>query len=163
MDDIVFGTTKQSLCEKFARLMQEKFEMSMMKKLTFFLGLQINQEEERILINQIKYIREIIKKFGTSLRSVGISMSNTYKLYNDVGGKSVYQKLYREMIGPLLYLIASRPDILYSICMCTRFQSDPRKSHYLATKRIFKYLEGTQELGLWYSKCSSFELIAYND
>ena len=67
------------------------------------------------------------------------------------------------MIESLLYLTASRMDILFSICMCARFQSDPRENHYLATKRIFKYLEGTQELGLWYSKSSSFELIAYSD
>ena len=77
-------------------------------------------------------------------------MSNTWKLDNNEGDKNIDQKLYRGMIGSLLYLIASRPDILFSICMCARFQSDPRKSHYLATKRIFKYLEGTQKFGLWY-------------
>ena len=73
------------------------------------------------------------------------------------------QKLYRKMIGSLLYLIASRSDILFSVCMYARFQSDPRENHYLATKRIFKYLKETQELGLWYSKSSSFELTAYSD
>ena len=75
-------------------------------------------------------------------------MSNTYKLDNNEGGKYIDQKLYRGMIGSLLYLTASRPDILFSICMCTRFQSDPRENHYLDTKIIFKYLEETQELGL---------------
>ena len=86
MDDIIFGTTKQSLCEEFAKLMQEEFEMGMMEEFTFFLGLQIKQEEDGILINQTKYTREIFKKFGTSLRSVGTSMSNTYKLDNNEGG-----------------------------------------------------------------------------
>ena len=90
-------------------------------------------------------------------------MSNTCKLDNNEGGKHIDQKLYRGMIGSLLYLTASRPDILFSVCMRTRFQSDPRENHYLAIKRIFKYLEGTQELGLWYSKSSSFELTAYSD
>ena len=90
-------------------------------------------------------------------------MSNTCRLDNNEGGKHIDQKLYRGMIGSLLYLTASRPDILFSICMCARFQSDPRENHYLAIKRIFKYLEGTQELGLWYSKSSSFELTAYSD
>ena len=97
--------------------------MSMMGELTFFLGLQIKQEEDRILINQTKYIREIIKKFGTSPRSVGTPISNTCKLDNNEGGKIIDQKLYRGMIGSLLYLTASRSDILYSICMCARFQS----------------------------------------
>ena len=131
-----------------------------MGKITFFLGLQIKQEEEGIFINQTKYIREILKKFGTSPRSVGTSMSNTCKLDNNEGGKHIDQRLYRRMIRSLLYLIASRPDILFSICICARFQSDPRENHYLATKRIFKYLKGTQELGLWYSKSFLFELIA---
>ena len=143
--------------------MQEKFEMSMTGEFTFFLELQIKQEEERILINQTKYIRNINKKFGTSPRSVGTLMSNTCKLDNNERGKSIDQKLHREMIRSLLYLTVSRPDILFNICICTRFQSNPRESHYLATKRIFKYLEGTHELGLWYSKSFSFELIAYSD
>ena len=163
MDDKIFDITNEDLCQEFAELIPGEFKMSMMEKLTFFLGLQIKQEEDGILINQTKYIREIIKKFGTSLRSVGTPMSNTYKFDNNEGGKHVDQKLYRGMIGSLLYLTTSRPDILFSICMCARFQSNPRENHYLATKKIFKYLEGTQELGLWYSKSSSFELIAYND
>ena len=67
------------------------------------------------------------------------------------------------MFGSLLYLIARRLDITFSVCMCARYQSDPRESHLLATKRIFRYLNGTQSIGLWYSKNSSLELIAYND
>ena len=98
MDDIIFGATKQSLCKEFEKLMQEEFEMSMMKELIFFLGLQIKQEEKRILINQTKYIKTIIKKFGTSPRSIGTPMSNTYKLDNNEGGKSIDQKLSRKMI-----------------------------------------------------------------
>ena len=85
--------------------------MSMMGELTFFLGLQIKQEEEKIFINQIKYIREIIKKFGTSIRLVGTPISNIYKLDNNEGGKSIDQKLYWEMIGSLLYLTVSRSVI----------------------------------------------------
>ena len=114
--------------------MKREFEMNMMEKLTYFLGLEIKQEEIRIFINQTKYIKKIIKKFGTSPRSVGTSMSLTCKLDSNDGGKHIDLKLYRGMIGSLLYLIASRPDILFSICMCARFQSDPRESHYIATK-----------------------------
>ena len=87
-------------------------------------------------------------------------MSYTYKLNIDEEGKKFDQKLYRGMIGSLLYLTASRSDITFSICMCGRCQSDPRESHLLATKRIFRYLNGTQNIGLWYSKNFSLELLA---
>ena len=90
-------------------------------------------------------------------------MSNICKLNTDEEGKRVDQKLYREMIGSLLYLTVSRPDIMFSVCMCARFQSDSRESHLIATKRIFRYLVGTQSIGLWYSRNSSLELIAYSD
>ena len=143
--------------------MKENFEMIMMEKLTYFLGLRIKQEKNKIFINQTKYIKEIIKKFDTNPRSVETPMSYTCKFDSNEGGKHIDLKLYRDMIGSLLYLTTSRPDILFSICMYARFQSDPRENHYLAIKRIFKYLEGTQELGLWYSKSFSFELTAYSD
>ena len=93
----------------------------MMEELTFFLGLQIKQEKEGIFINQTKYIRKILEKFDTGSRSVGTPMSKIYKLDNNEGGKSIDQKLYRVMIGSLLYLTTSRSDILFSICMYDRF------------------------------------------
>ena len=114
--------------------MKEKFEMSMMRELTYFLGLGIKQEETEIFINQTKYIKEIIKKFGTNPRSVETPMSNTCKLDSNEGEKHIDLKLYRGMIGSLLYLTASRPDIPFSIYICAWFQSDPRESYYLATK-----------------------------
>ena len=150
-------------CEKFARLMQGEFEMSMMGELTFFPRLQIKQLEEGIVISQTKYIKEILKKFGSSTRTVGTPMSNSCKLDENEGGQSIDQKLYDGMIGSLLYLMAGRLDILFSVGMCARFQSNPKEIHHQATKRIFKYLEYTQHLGLWYSKSSSFELVAYSD
>ena len=90
-------------------------------------------------------------------------MSHTCKLEKDEEGKRVDQKIYREMIGSLLYLTANRPNIMCSLCMCARFQSNPRESYLLATKRIFRYLVGTQDIGLWYSKDYSLELTAYSD
>ena len=90
-------------------------------------------------------------------------MSNTCKLDNDEQDKRVDQKLYRSIIGSLLYLTASRSDIMFSVCMCTRYHSKPKESHLIATKRILKYLVNTQNVGLWYSKSSSLELVAYSD
>ena len=87
-------------------------------------------------------------------------MSISTKLDKDEGGKCVYSKLYRSMIGSLLYLIVSRPDIMFSVCLCARYQSCPKKSHLLPVKRIFRYLKDTPSLGLWYPKGSSFALHA---
>ncbi|GAV78046.1 hypothetical protein CFOL_v3_21514 [Cephalotus follicularis] len=90
-------------------------------------------------------------------------MSTSTKLDKDEKGKSVDQKLYRSMIGSLLYLTASRPDILLAVCLCARFQSDPKGSHIFAAKRIFKYLAYTPTLGLWYPRDSNFELHTFSD
>ena len=90
-------------------------------------------------------------------------MSSTCRLDKDESVKSIDQKLYRGMIGLLLYLTASRPDIMFSICMCTRYQSNPKESHLLAVTRILRYLSGSIEIGLWYSRDSSCDLIAYSD
>ena len=123
--------------------MQGNFEMSMMEKLNFILSLQNKQEKKKNFINQTKYIKQIIKKFEINDRSVRTPKSNTCKLCKDEEGKRVDQKLYRVMIGSLLYLMASRPDIMFSMCMRARFQSDPRESHLIDTKRIFRYLVST--------------------
>ncbi len=96
-------------------------------------------------------------------KSISTPMSSSCKLDKDESGKSVDQKMYRSMIGSLLYLTASRPDIMFSVCMCARYQSNPKESHLIAVKRIFKYLIGTKNIGLWYSKESSINLIGYTD
>ena len=90
-------------------------------------------------------------------------MASSLKLDSDEKGKSVDQKLYRGMIGSLLYLTASRPDIMFSVCLCARFQSNPKESHLSAVKRIFRYLNGTTDLGLWYPRGVSINLVGYTD
>ncbi|KAG5561088.1 hypothetical protein RHGRI_004190 [Rhododendron griersonianum] len=164
VDDIIFGATNESLCKDFAKCMQGKFEMSMMGELTYFLGLQIKQSTDGIFINQFKYIKDLLKKFDMEkAKPMGTPMSTSTKLNKDEMGKPFDEKKYRGMIGSLLYLTASRPDIMFSVCLCARFQSSPKESHYLAVKRIFKYLIGTPNLGLWYPKGTSIDLIGYSD
>ena len=164
VDDIIFGSTNESLCQDFAKLMQGEFEMSMMGELTFFLGLQIKQSKEGISITQSKYTKELLKRFGMeNSKPIGTPMSPSCKLDKDEEGKCVDLKYYRGMIGSLLYLTASRPDIMFSVCLCARFQSNPKESHLNAVKRILRYLNGTQTLGLWYSKDSLIDLLGYSD
>ncbi|KAJ9556367.1 hypothetical protein OSB04_010981 [Centaurea solstitialis] len=164
VDDIIFGSTNPKLCEKFELLMKSKYKMSMMGELTFFLGLQIKQSEKGIFINQGKYVHEMLKKFDlTSCTPMKTPMAPPLSLDKDSKGKPVDVTLYRGMIGSLLYLTASRPDIMYSTCLCARYQAEPKESHLTAIKRIFRYLKGTPNLGLWYSKDSGFDLTAYSD
>lgn len=164
VDDIIFGSTDDTLCKKFSKQMEDEFEMSMMGELTFFLGLQVKQKENGIFLSQVKYAKELIKKFDlTESKSMPTPMSSTLKLDKDVEGQSVDIKKYRGMIGSLLYLTASRPDIMFAVCLCARFQSDPKESHLKAVKRIIRYIKGTITLGLFYPKDNSFTLTAYCD
>ncbi|KAK2452140.1 putative mitochondrial protein [Trifolium repens] len=164
VDDIIFGSTNASLCKNFSKLMQDEFEMSMMGELKFFLGIQINQGKDGTYIHQSKYTKELLKKFNLDdCKIMSTPMHPTSSLSKEEIGSKVDQKLYRGMIGSLLYLTASRPDILYSVCLCARFQSDPREPHLTAVKRIFRYLKGTTNLGLLYKKSLDSKLVGFCD
>ncbi|GJX30411.1 retrovirus-related pol polyprotein from transposon TNT 1-94 [Tanacetum coccineum] len=164
VDDIIFGSTCQDMCDDFAKIMHDEFEMSMMGELNFFLGLQIKQMEDGIFFNQSKYIKEMLKKFGLEdSKPMKTPMSSDTKLTKDEECESVDSTKYRGMIGSLLYLTASRPDIMFSVCLCARFQEAPKTSHLEAVKRIFRYIKGTTHLGLWYPKGTGIETVVYAD
>ncbi|GJV00876.1 putative ribonuclease H-like domain-containing protein [Tanacetum coccineum] len=164
VDDIIFGSTNKELCTGFEKLMKDKFQMSSMGELTFFLGLQVQQKEDGIFISQDKYVAEILKKFNYSdVKSASTPVDLEKPLVKDGDADDVDVHLYRSMIGSLMYLTASRPDIMFAVCACARFQVTPKTSHLLAVKRIFRYLKGKPTLGLWYSRDSPFELVAYTD
>ena len=128
--------------------MHSEFEMSMMEELNFFLGLQIKQLKEGTFINQAKYIRDLLKRFNMEeAKTMKTPMSSSIKLDKDEKGKSIGSTMYRGMIGSLLYLTASRPDIMYSVCLCARFQSCPKESH-LSVVELLRYLKGTMDIGL---------------
>ncbi|GJX81693.1 retrovirus-related pol polyprotein from transposon TNT 1-94 [Tanacetum coccineum] len=164
VDDIIFGSTSQNLCDDFAKIMHDEFEMSMMGELNFFLGLQIKQIKDEIFFNQSKYIKEMLKKFGLEdSKPTKKSMSTEIKLTKDDEGDSVDSSKYRCMIGSLVYLTASRPDIMFSVCLCAHFQENPKTTHLEAVNRIFRYIRGTSHLGLWYPKGTGIETIVYAD
>ncbi|GJR89833.1 putative ribonuclease H-like domain-containing protein [Tanacetum coccineum] len=164
VDDIIFGSTKKSWSDEFETLMKGRFQMSAMGELTFFLGLQVKQSHEGIFISQDKYVAEILRKFDfDSVKSAITPMETKAPLAKDEGGPDVDLHLYRSMIGCLMYLTASRPDIMYAVCACSRFQVTPKMSHLYAVKRIFKYIKGKPKLGLWYPRESPLDLVAYSD
>ncbi|GJV12024.1 retrovirus-related pol polyprotein from transposon TNT 1-94 [Tanacetum coccineum] len=164
VDDIIFASTTPELCDQFSKIMCSKFKMSMMGKISFFLGLQISQSPRGIFINQSKYALESLKKYGMeSSDPVDTPMVEKSKLDEDPQGKAVDPTHYRGMVGTLMYLTASRPDLTFVVCMCARYQAKPTEKHLHAVKRIFKYLRGTVNRGLWYPKDSSIALTAYAD
>ncbi|GJS92371.1 putative ribonuclease H-like domain-containing protein [Tanacetum coccineum] len=127
-------------------------------------GLQVKQKEDGIFISQDKYVTEILKKFSyTDVKTASTHMETQKLLLKDKDGKEVDVHLYRSMIGSLMYLTSSRPDIMFVVCVCARYQVNPKVSHLHAIKRIFGYLKGQPKLGLWYPKDSPFDLVAYTD
>ncbi|GJS84254.1 putative ribonuclease H-like domain-containing protein [Tanacetum coccineum] len=141
-----------------------RFQMSSIGDLTFFLRLQVKLKEDGIFISQDKYVAEILKKFDfASVKTASTLIETQKSLTKDEEAADVDVHLYRSMIGSLMYLTASRPDIMFSIYACSRFQVTPKTSHLNAVKRIFRYLKGKPKLGLWYPRVSSFDLEAYSD
>ncbi|GJR51595.1 hypothetical protein Tco_1402116 [Tanacetum coccineum] len=150
-NDIIFGSTKNLGVMKFEALMKSIFQMSSMI-------------EDGIFISQDKYVAEILKKFDfASVKTASTPIETQKPLIKDEEAADVDVHLYRSMIGSLMYLTASRPDIMFAVCACSRFQVTLKTSHLHAVKRIFRYLKGKPKLGLWYPRVSSFDLEAYSD
>ncbi|GKC64900.1 putative ribonuclease H-like domain-containing protein [Tanacetum coccineum] len=135
VDDIIFGSTKKSLCDEFEGLMHKRFQMSSIGELTFFLGLQ----------------------------TASTPIETNKALVKDEEAEAVDVHLYRSMIRSFMYLTTSRPDIMFVVCACARFQVTPKTSHIHDVKRIFRYLKGQPKLGLWYPRDSPFDLEAFSD
>jgi hypothetical protein len=145
-------------------VMMQKFEMSMMGELNYFLGFQVKQLKEGIFISKMKYTQDLLKRFGMKdAKPAKTPMGTDRHLDLNKGGKSVDQKAYQSIIGSLLYLCASKSDIMLSVCMCARFQFDPKECHLVAVKRILRYLVSTPCFEVRYPKGSTFDLIGYSD
>ena len=138
--------------------------MSMVGKLNYFLGLQVKQREDEIFISQEKYVKNLVKRFGLdSKKHTSTPMSSSVKLSRDAVGVEVDPTLYRSMIDSFLYLSTSRPDIAFSVGVCARFQATPKESHLTVVKRIIRYINGTSDYGIWYSRDSNECLAGYSD
>ncbi|GJU66805.1 retrovirus-related pol polyprotein from transposon TNT 1-94 [Tanacetum coccineum] len=163
-DDIIFDSTDPALCDIFVDIMSSKFKMSMMGKMSFFLGLQISQSPKGIFINQSKYALEILKKYDMeSIDPVDTPMVERTKLDEDLQGIPVDPTRYLGMIGSLMYLTSSRPDLVFAVCMCAWYQAKPTEKHLHAVKQVFRYQKGTINMGLWYLKDTGIALTAYAD
>ncbi|GJS93473.1 putative ribonuclease H-like domain-containing protein [Tanacetum coccineum] len=137
VDDIIFGSTRKKMCTEFEKMMHKNSKMSSIEELTVSLGLDV--------------------------KTARTPMETQKALLKNADGEDVDEHLYRLMIGSLMYLTSLRPDIMFTVCACARFQVNPKVSHLHAVKRIFRYLKGQPKLGLWYPKDSPFDLVAYTD
>src|SRR3984885_12829257 len=164
VDDIIFGSNEEDMSQSFALVMQKEFEMSLLGELTYFLGLQIQQKEGGIFLSQTKYLKQILKKYGLEdSKPVCTPMVTGCSLSANDESAAVHQPTYRSMIGSLLYLTGTRPEIMHAVGIVGRFQANPKEMHLQAVKRIFKYLQGTQNYGLWYPRDTDLTLHAYTD
>nr|GEW04242.1 hypothetical protein [Tanacetum cinerariifolium] len=143
IDDIIFSSTNKDLCKAFEKLMKDRFQMSLMGEIPFFLGLQVKQKQDGIFISQDKYVAEILRKFSLIDGKSASTPINTEKpLLKDPDGEDVDVHTYKSMIGSLMYLTLLRPDIMFAIYACARFQVTPKASHLHAVKRIFSDYAG---------------------
>jgi hypothetical protein len=136
----------------------------MMGELTFFLGIQVKQMKQGTFVHQAKYTNDLMKKINMAkLKPVSTLMSSVALLAPDEDGKAVDQREYRSMIGSLLYLTATRPDIQFTVGLCARFQASTHSSYRTAVQLIFWYLKHTPEFGIWYSASSPLDLVGFSD
>jgi hypothetical protein len=138
--------------------------MSHCGRLNYFLGLQVVQKSDGLFISQSKYAKDLVKKFGMETSSaVQNPMGTSCKISADLEGVDADQTHYRSMIGSLLYLTASRPDISFSVGVCARYQANPKESHVKAVKRIIRYISGTTDFGICYTFDTNVEIAGYTD
>jgi len=164
VDDIVFGGMSNHVFPHFIQQMQSEFEMSLVGELTYFLELLVKQMEDTIFVSKSKYAKNIVKKFGMGNASHQRTLAATYlKLTKDEKGIVVDQSMYRNMVGNLLYLTTSRPDITFNVGVCARYQEETKMSHLTQVKRILKYINSTSDYEIFYSHSESSTLIGYYD
>jgi hypothetical protein len=146
-------------------MMENEFQMSMVGELTFFLGIQVKQTKQGTFVHQVKYTKDLMKKFNmTELKHVSTLMSTATSLGPDEDGEAVDQREYMSMIDFLLYLTTTLLDIQFVMCLCARFQTFSHSSHRIAVQWIFRYLKHTLEFRIWYSaSSSSLDLVRFSN
>ncbi|CAL1387753.1 unnamed protein product [Linum trigynum] len=165
VDDLMYTSSSSELIEEFKKSMQEEFEMTDLGRMKYFLGVEVHQSKAGIFINQQKYVKEVLEKYGLSACNfVKNPSAPGTKLSKAGDGVQVDATEYKSLIGSLLYMCATRPDIMYSVCLLSRFMEAPTRQHMFAAKRVLRYLKGTISHGIWYKKKDGNDkLVGYTD
>lgn len=154
VDDLVFTSNNPLMVQTFKYSMKKEFEMSDMGEMKYFLGIEVHQTEKGIHMSQKKYAGEVLERFGLGdcNEVKNPIVPGSIKLSKNDEGKQVDETLFKQIVGSLMYLTATRPDLMYSVCLISRFMSSPRETHMMAAKRILRYIKGTTDLGIFYEK-----------
>ena len=164
VDDLLVTSNNQLEVQNFMEEMKNQFEMSGLGEMNYFLGLEVYQSKDGIFFNQEKYAHEVLKKYRMgNCKSAPTPLVQNMKLSKEDGAEKIDASLYRSLIGSLLYLTASRPDLMYSASLLSRFMQSPSKTHFIAAKRVLRYLRGTMQLGIWYKPNENGSLLGYVD
>jgi len=164
VDDLIFMGCNDAIVENFKEEMKKEFEMTDLGLLRFFLRIEVQQLEHGIFISQSKYVENILKRFKMeSCKPTPTLVSMGIKLRKEDCTKSVNPTLYKSIVGSLMYLMATRLDIMYAMSLISRFMENPKATHLQATKRIMRYIQGTVEYGIMYKRTKEFKLIGYTD
>ncbi|CAL8169979.1 unnamed protein product [Prunus armeniaca] len=164
VDDIVYTGNNQDMLDEFKEDMKEKYEMSDLGLLHHFLGMGVIQTESSIFIHQKKYASSLLDKFGLKeCKSVSIPLVATEKLSKEDGSGVADEEKYRKLVGSLLYLTATRPDVMYAASLLARYMHGPSNKHYGIAKRVLRYIKGTLDYGLHYMKGKKAVLVGFCD
>lgn len=152
------------MIEGFKNSMKKEFEMTDLGRMRYFLGVEVIQKSECIYLSQRKYARELLERFGLQNgNSVKNPIVPGFKLSEEGEGVSVDSSVYKQLIGSLMYITATRPDLMFVVCLLSRFMANPTVLHMQAAKRVLRYLKGTVSLGMVYKRGGAEELLGYTD
>ncbi|KAJ9560092.1 hypothetical protein OSB04_005252 [Centaurea solstitialis] len=164
VDDLIYTGNDETMFESFKSSMMAEFEMSDLGMMHYFLGIEVVQSSAGIFVSQKKYLGEILDRFQMrDCNAVNTPSEFGVKLNKDIEGRKVDDTLYKQIVGSLMYLTATRPDIMYSVSVISRYMECPTELHLSAAKRILRYLQGTKEFGLFYKKGEKSELFGFTD
>lgn len=164
VDDLIYTGNDSVMCESFKRSMQCEFEMTDLGKMKFFLGVEVSQNSEGISLCQTQYAREVLKRFKMwEANDVKNPIVPGTKLTKLTPGKDVNSTKYMSLIGSLMYLTVTRPDLMYVVSLLSRFMAKPKEEHMTVAKRVLRYIKGTINYGLYYGKDNSQKLRVFTD
>jgi hypothetical protein len=164
VDDLILTGSSTEMIEEFKKDMVKKYEMSDIGLLHYFLGIEVYQDKEEVFISQKMYAEKILKKFRMlGCKPMATPFAINEKLKKEDGGKKVDATLYRSLVGNLLYLTATRPDIMFAASLLSRFMHSPSHFHFAAVKRVLRYIQGTTSYGIRFCRKSIVKLIDFCD
>ncbi|RVW57878.1 Retrovirus-related Pol polyprotein from transposon TNT 1-94 [Vitis vinifera] len=164
MDNLIYTSNDEDMISGFKNSMMKVFDMTDLGRMRFFLGIEVLQKSNGIFICQMRYATEVLKRFGMfDSKPVSSPIVPGFKMSRDDDGVAVNMTNFKQMVGSLMYLTATRPDIMFNVSLISRYMAKPTELHLQVTKRILRYLKGTTNYGILYKKGREEELLVFTD